>query len=260
MDTWAPVADPRGAPQVPPDAPRQGAGPVVWHVVLGLGLGVYGLLMLFSVIGGFVLMFAPDSALAEAQREGLENAGPGSFWFNSAFTLLIMGALPLAWCLGTRVRPWQGTQAFLGLSTHRIGRDILWGLAITVIMLVGVASMLAALEATGVISGETDENAAVDGLVENLTWPLAIFVALAAGIGEEILFRGLLQRWLGWWPQGVLFGLAHAAGGFWPQVVFSLALGLAFGWLRRRGWSLWPLIIAHFLYDAVLLGGAILMG
>jgi membrane protease YdiL (CAAX protease family) len=96
-------------------------------------------------------------------------------------------------------------------------------------------------------------NEASQQLLSNVTTPLAaIALALAAGIGEEILFRGALMPRLGNAAAALLFAVLHT------QYAISLAsleifiLGLALGWLRRRAGTTGA-IIAHTGYDVILL-------
>jgi membrane protease YdiL (CAAX protease family) len=89
-------------------------------------------------------------------------------------------------------------------------------------------------------------------------WQLAL-VALAAGLGEELMFRGLLQAGLARWltiPGGVWLALAAASlvfGAFhWLNTTYAILAALAgvyFGWLLIATGSLWPPIVAHALYD-----------
>ncbi|WP_254506757.1 CPBP family intramembrane glutamic endopeptidase [Anatilimnocola floriformis] len=93
-------------------------------------------------------------------------------------------------------------------------------------------------------------------------WQLLI-VALAAGIGEEVLFRGLIQAGLAaLLPNSfalvgslliasVLFGLCH----YLSNTYFALATlaGAYFGLLMLVSGSLLPAIIAHALYDFIAL-------
>ena len=90
-------------------------------------------------------------------------------------------------------------------------------------------------------------------LLSNVTSPLsAIVLALAAGIGEEVLFRGALQPRLGIVAAALLFAVLHT------QYAISLAsleifiLGIALGLLRRRA-GVTGTIIAHAGYDLILL-------
>ncbi|MBL7138515.1 MAG: CPBP family intramembrane metalloprotease [Bacteroidales bacterium] len=84
-----------------------------------------------------------------------------------------------------------------------------------------------------------------------------LMIAILPAIGEELLFRGLLQRlfhdWLGNIHvaiilAGLLFGAMHLQFyGFLPRTV----LGILFGYLFFWSGSLWIPIFAHFLNNAV---------
>ena len=82
-----------------------------------------------------------------------------------------------------------------------------------------------------------------------------LVVALFAGVGEELLFRGLIQgglaRWWGEWPAlgvaSVVFGLAHCMT--YGYAVFATVLGLLLGWLVLVTGDLTAAIVAHAGYD-----------
>jgi membrane protease YdiL (CAAX protease family) len=74
-----------------------------------------------------------------------------------------------------------------------------------------------------------------------------ILVAISAGVGEEILFRGVLQPRIGWIASAILFGLLHAISLTYVVVAFSLGAILA--WLQIWSGNLWTPIVAHAVYD-----------
>ena len=84
-------------------------------------------------------------------------------------------------------------------------------------------------------------------------------VSIAAGVGEELLFRGVLQTLVQQWTDptvallsvGLLFGLAHAMSPTY-FVLASLA-GIYLGWLAIACGSLVPPMLAHGLYDFIAL-------
>jgi membrane protease YdiL (CAAX protease family) len=91
---------------------------------------------------------------------------------------------------------------------------------------------------------------------EVIVW---ILVSITAGICEEIIFRGYLQRqfiaWSGKRAVGillsaVLFGLAHAYQGG-KQTILLGAFGALFGILAERRRSLRPGMMAHAWQDAL---------
>jgi hypothetical protein len=84
-------------------------------------------------------------------------------------------------------------------------------------------------------------------------------VSLAAGIGEEVLFRGFLQAWLatllgslgGLLAASAVFGFAHpiTAG----YVVIAALMGAYLGGLWQASGNLLVPIVAHALYDFAVL-------
>jgi uncharacterized protein len=86
-------------------------------------------------------------------------------------------------------------------------------------------------------------------------WWELLTISLAAGVGEELLFRGALQplasRWLG--PAGglllasVAFGALHAVSV--TYLLSATAVGIYFGWLAQHYDDLVAPIIVHALYD-----------
>ena len=81
-------------------------------------------------------------------------------------------------------------------------------------------------------------------------------IALLPAIGEELLFRGLIQKMFGQWTKNihvaiiisaVLFSAMHGQFyGFFPRMV----LGVLFGYLLIWSGSLWVPIIGHFINNA----------
>jgi membrane protease YdiL (CAAX protease family) len=89
-------------------------------------------------------------------------------------------------------------------------------------------------------------------------WQLAAISALA-GLGEELLFRGVLQTWLGdavglasaICLTSVVFGLAHLITPLYG--VLAAAVSVYLGWLAVEYENLVVPIVAHGVYDFVAL-------
>jgi membrane protease YdiL (CAAX protease family) len=84
-------------------------------------------------------------------------------------------------------------------------------------------------------------------------------ISILAGLGEEMLFRGVLQGWmshrLGPW-QGVilasiLFGIMHAVT--LVYAVLATCMGAYLGWLWLETDNLLVPVVAHAVYDFVVL-------
>ena len=94
----------------------------------------------------------------------------------------------------------------------------------------------------------------VENLLKNL-----VFIALFAGIGEELFFRGVLQRlfmqgfrnaWMGIIVAAFVFSFFHFQFfGFFPRFFLGILLGALY-WYSG---SLWTAMLAHFVYDAVII-------
>lgn len=84
-------------------------------------------------------------------------------------------------------------------------------------------------------------------------------VAILAGVGEELLFRGVLQTKIGDWTTpliglavtSLLFGLAHALSKLY--FLFAVAVGGFLGWLAWRYDDLVAPMVAHAVYDLLAL-------
>jgi membrane protease YdiL (CAAX protease family) len=137
-----------------------------------------------------------------------------------------------------------------------------WGLAATVPLL----AMLLVLDRfpIGPLKGLKEiAHDLIAGLFRGASYLQLAIVSLAAGFGEELLFRGLAQAgvarligteygpWIGLAVASVLFGVCH-----WLNATYALLAmlaGLYFGLLLVLTGSLWTPIIAHAAYDFVAL-------
>lgn len=158
--------------------------------------------------------------------------------------------------VGVFVAQWVGAPVGdrLEFSTATLGR----GVAALAAMLV----LLAALMQTQwrpLVELRRQVTVLVDQMFGGASWPALLAVAVAAGVGEELLFRGALQplavRWTG--PVvGValvsfVFGLLHAVS--WAYFLVATAIGLMLGWLAEAYQDLTAPIFAHAVYDFVAL-------
>jgi hypothetical protein len=85
-----------------------------------------------------------------------------------------------------------------------------------------------------------------------LPWQV-VLIAGFSSLGEELLFRGLLQPWLGVLPTAVLFGICHQIPGpsRWVWVCWATFVGLAFGAIFAATGSLLGPLLAHAVINAV---------
>ncbi|MEQ9322862.1 MAG: CPBP family intramembrane glutamic endopeptidase [Polyangiaceae bacterium] len=80
-----------------------------------------------------------------------------------------------------------------------------------------------------------------------------VLIALFSSLGEELLFRGLVQPWLGLLPTSVVFGLCHQMPGQarWVWVCWATFVGMAFGAIFAFTGSLLGAVLAHAVINAV---------
>jgi membrane protease YdiL (CAAX protease family) len=109
-------------------------------------------------------------------------------------------------------------------------------------------------------------------MFKNCTWVEVAAISLLAGLGEELLFRGVFQSAMVEWsgdflphsPAGamvgdwvaivsvaVLFGLLHAVNA--AYAVLAALMGLYLGWLWTATGNLAVPIVAHAVYDFLAL-------
>ncbi|MBN2475034.1 MAG: CPBP family intramembrane metalloprotease [Pirellulales bacterium] len=100
-------------------------------------------------------------------------------------------------------------------------------------------------------------------LFRRCRWTELAVICLLAGLGEEMLFRGIVQRvvaewiggqpgvWLGLAAAAVLFGLAHRLTS--TYAVLAGIIGLYLGWIWLISGNLLVPIAVHSLYDFIAL-------
>lgn len=81
-----------------------------------------------------------------------------------------------------------------------------------------------------------------------------IAISVAAGTGEELLFRAGLQPLLGLVATSALFGAVHVfSRDSIPLGLWAMAAGAVFGWLMNLTGGLVAPVVAHTVYDALAL-------
>ena len=89
-------------------------------------------------------------------------------------------------------------------------------------------------------------------------WSILLMVSVMPAVFEELAFRGVIQSTLerilntrdAWLIQAALFSVSHLSPIIFPS---HFALGLCFGYLRRRSRSIYPSMLMHALWNAFVL-------
>lgn len=90
-------------------------------------------------------------------------------------------------------------------------------------------------------------------IARDISTPGIIALAVLSAIGEELLFRGLLQPWIGLVPQALVFGLLHQVRGpsRWVWVGWATLVGLALGAIYALSGSLVGAMVAHAVINGL---------
>ncbi len=158
------------------------------------------------------------------------------------------------------IRPAPGWRSFaeqLGFVTPNLRRELalgaVAGFGAWLAVLCGVVLFALALSA---ISGEELLPQAPPAVIPWLAAQpilLRLAIAASAGIVEETFFRGFLQPRIGIGLTTLFFALAHLSYDQPIMLVGVTLLSLLYGLLTRWRQSIWPAIVAHFLFDAIQL-------
>jgi len=172
---------------------------------------------------------------------------------------LALAAIGLAWLIGHS--PWIGmrwTEETVADQLSAMGLGVIAAAPILVVMLAAYRWPIGPLRSVREVTSRQ-----LVPLFEGLSVAEKAAVSLAAGLGEELLFRGLGQAalidWIGG-PSGMWIGLLVASVVFgachWlnrTYAVLATIMGVYFGLLLLWTGNLWTPILAHAVYDFVAL-------
>lgn len=126
-------------------------------------------------------------------------------------------------------------------------RAVLWGL--------GAGGAMALLGE--VFTRTTDWGRSISRALRHMVGRLhlldALLLAMLSAAGEELLFRGIAQPYLGFIFASTAFGAVHFVPrkGLWPWAIWALGAGLAFGWLANFTGGLLAPAAAHFAVNFI---------
>jgi membrane protease YdiL (CAAX protease family) len=240
--------------------------PVWIQLLLFVGMAM-GILMIFSLIGMSILSSMTGINMFDVSDTSKWNANPKMLTYVRGMLLLQFFGLfvipSLLFAYFSDPKPLR----YLGLT--KPVKPIYW--------ILGIASLLIAIplvEYTGLLNRQVNfgglqqwMQSMEDEAMQQIKFMLGkhtiselvtniIFISLFAGIGEELFFRGVLQRlfikafknpWMGIIVTAFLFSALHVQFfGFIPRFLLGILLGAVY-WYSG---SLLTAIVAHFLYDA----------
>lgn len=212
---------------------------------------LFGAVLFVSVLANYVLnltaFYDMERILEELKNTPLLPSVFSLFLFILYLTLMGTG-------LFLR-RSWKEILVRLGLE-RLSPKQVLGSIGLGVVLLIGLfllsVFVIRPLDPEGFAMGQRFEAAM---RLEGAPWLIffvSMGVALSAGIGEELMFRGVLQPVFGILPTTLLFALIHSHYGFSILMVQVFILGLVFAWIRKR-YNTTAAIITHATYDVMAL-------
>lgn len=227
----------------------------VW-LVLALSLGASGVYAALDLLKGLVASAVP---LAQ-QSTTLYAPRDVHAWLDITYQLLdiateLVPVLLVAYLLARSFESF----ATLGLDTTRPAEDGAWAAGLALLVgAVGLGFLLVAKQ-LGI------NRQLIVGSAAAHWWTVVLLVGQAAGtaIAEEIIVGGFVLhrlRQLGWSENRALVTAALIRGSYHLYQgigggLANVALGLFFGRIYQRRGRLAPLIVAHFIIDAVAFVG-----
>ena len=94
-------------------------------------------------------------------------------------------------------------------------------------------------------------------IIKPLATPDLIWLGLLPGLGEELLFRGVMLpsiglTWFGLIVSSISFGVLHFSGNHqWSYVIWATVIGLGLGWSVLATGNLLVPIVAHITTNLV---------
>ncbi len=131
--------------------------------------------------------------------------------------------------------------SFLRAVSIDVGLGLALGLAI-----VAISALLVRFNARmRALAGEFRK------MVGPVTTQEIFFLSAFSAVGEEFMFRGVVQAAFGWIPASLLFGLLHIGPGkkYLPWTLFAVVVGFLLGGLYEWRGDLFAPTAAHFVVN-----------
>jgi len=241
---------------------RPAAGLLKFEVVLVLALSL-GQSAVYSVVS---FLDKVTKAPLRGQTTSLNNPLSPRPYFDLTYQLLdiVFALVPVALALYFMARTLGLGPARVGFDFRRPMRDAAWGAGLFAVMGVGTLGVYAAGRALGLTTALSAAN------LEGYWWTVPVLLLSAArhAVLEEVIMLAFLfgygralrlAPWVVVLASALLRGSYHLYQGFGPFIGNAL-MGAVFGWFYLRHGRVMPLVIAHFLLDAVGFVGFALIG
>jgi len=195
MDTRT-QRSPLGSPVNAPNGPSTARGRAV-HGILAAGQ---------DRSGGW----SPPSALGNADSGKSCNPSDMNRWGVVALAYALLGTMAVALAIFWRhTSPWVHPAPWLSLADRpsREGFSLVLGVALGGLVVFATRLLVGRVEFARRLHSE------LRPLARSMSSSDICLLAIFSALGEELLFRGLLQPWLGLLAQAAIFGGLHQVGG-----------------------------------------------
>lgn len=229
-------------------------------LVLALSLGQSAVYSLLSFADK-----ATRGPLGE-QTTSLNNPMSSREFFDFSYQLLdiAFALVPVLLALYLMKRSTGRTIRDIGFDFRRPGKDALLGAGLFLAMGLGTLGVYAAGRALGITTALSAAN------LGDYWWSVPVLLLSAArhAVLEEVLMLGFLFAYgkklkLGCWTliigSALIRGSYHLYQGIGPMIG-NMLMGIIFGWAYQKYGRVMPLVIAHFLLDAIGFVGYALIG
>lgn len=187
-------------------------------------------------------------------------------WFDLTYQLsdIFFALIPVVLALYLLLRTLGIGPRQLGLDFAKPWRDLAWGTGLFLVMGLGTLGIYAAGRTLGVTTALSVAN------LDDYWWtiPVLLLSAVRHAVLEEVIMLGFLfaygkalrlSPWFIVIASALLRGSYHLYQGVGPFIGNAL-MGAIFGWFYLKYGRVMPLVIAHFLLDAVGFVGFALLG
>lgn len=216
-----------------------------WVQCVGLALVLHPFVRMgITFLRTYEALLTP-TVLEPASPIALWRSVESQVWYHLMLPLLGLFLMHAPYADASRDTPLRRERFADALKEHGVAprashrRDVQRGLSLF-LFLAGayLVAYVVSKTLTPVLSPGSDESL----YWRNITLPLIVLLSLAAGLGEEFLFRGLMLSWLSrrmrWiyaaLLQATFFGLIHAGYGTWVHVLGPALFGFAMAWVARH--------------------------
>jgi len=248
-----PVSDLSTPPAEATAPPRERPGAEVIAVLL-VSLGMSGIYALLSLIRSEITV---QGGIGNATATVVAGTSSAHQWLDVLDDLanILNGVGPIVLALVLLAR-WPGGPGFgIGFGTVRLRRSALQGAGFCA--LIGIPGL-----ALVYVAHRLGLNASLEVVNFPDVWyrvPYLLLSALQNGAAEEVVVVGYLLtrlRQMNWSNQRALLASATLRGSYHLYQGFggfagNFVMGLIFGWWFQRSRRVMPLVIAHFLLDAI---------